>query len=134
MRQIQTQISAKRPVYEAVEDNKSCKGKYSDDHRCCRGNLMRLMLMMTIMMIVFNMLMIMIMMMVISMLMIMIMMMVMMLMAIDLKILLTKNICCTKRDKFCKPRGFQIDRQEMERLLSVYIIALPIILQNTLQV
>ena len=93
--------------------------------------------MMTIMMIVFNMLMIMIMMMVISMLMIMIMMMVMMLMvmimAIDLKILLTKNIFCTKRDKFCKPRVFQIDRQEMECLLSVYIIALPIILQNTLQ-
>ena len=132
MRQIQTQISAKRPVYEAVEDNKSCKGKYSDDHRCCRGNLMRLMLMMTIMMIVFSMLMIMIMMMVISMLMIMIMMMVM-IMAIDLKILLTKNIFCTKRDKFCKPRVFQIDRQEMECLLSVYIIALPIILQNTLQ-
>ena len=70
--------------------------------------------------------------------MIMIMMMVMMLMvmimAIDLKILLTKNIFCTKRDKFCKPRVFQNDRQEMEFLLSVYIIALPIILQNTLQV
>ena len=65
--------------------------------------------------------------------MMMVMMVVVMIMAIYLKILLAQNIFCTKRDKICKPRVFQNDRREMECLLSVYIIALPIILQNTLQ-
>ena len=68
-----------------------------------------------------------------TMIMMMVMILMVMIMVMDLRILLAQNILCTKRDKFCKPRVFQNDRHDMECLLSVYIIALPTILQNTLQ-